>query len=661
MSQGSTTEVRRRKTDQPPPDSLAELKEIKADAVGGRHKLWENIKRKYRLASFLPEYDESEIREAYDAVYDVVGGESVAKAFHSNAFFATRALKLVNTMGRAPDGTLSFKKIASEVADILPPELISESFNLKTRDTVIALSLIKQMGREADGTLTFRRMHDGFKDVFEDIKEDFLMNPADCILGFGYGLRAVRLDDAGQPRRIWEVLRGYELKMKPSQVFALSYRDYPRIQAFRMAHEVKSATDAAYSLFQRRKEGVDRPMNIIEDTAAQAIRGIDADGVWWQVGKVNWLGIRLLKECPQRCWYCDLKDNTLKLPKKEWFRKLTGLVDEVTEHGERKGVFFNLSGGEPLLMAEKEEEYREFKRKIHEKGGRVDAEDVCGLLSLIRYIKQKGGYVSMNSTLFTVGIDHRVGGRLQGQYLAESLVEAGVDTINISVESIDPGQHDKTTGVEDSWEKTMRGIRELERQNKRLSAAEEGEQRRVKLSINHVLTRQNFRRLPELVEFLGENIHGVDEVNPLPIKGGENQDLFLSVDDIHEFKRDILPKVSELADRYGYRLLRTKAAEIYGVTDFEVREAANGRYHHWHKGVPCYTSHVSAYVDYNGDIGLCSYNADANISEYYYGKITEFPGRSLREIRSRNAGQRVGLPCGRLCQFFCGPDMWRLN
>lgn len=629
------------------------MREIPIEACADKNRLWEELNKAYTLDAFVDQTGAIPLKDAYGALFDVVGGDSILTAYRSNPFFATRALKLIALQGIDADGQLTFKKTCAQISDLLPKELLAESFAIRARDTVIALSMIHDMGREPDGSLTFRRLHQELAGAYVDIDKDFLASPADSVLGFGYGRDSPRADDS-EPRRLRDILDKYGLHVRPSQVFGLSYRNYPELEGFKMSTEIKSTLDAAYSLFHRPRLGVDKPMNIIDDTVQQYLEGRDANGLWRKAGKINWLGIRLLRGCPQRCWYCDLKEDTSDLSRDEWLEKLTVVIDEVTESGKRPGVLFNLSGGEPLIMAEREYDYQKFKEQTQEKGGRVDSQDVCGLLSLIRFIKQRGGYVSMNSTLLPIGLEHRIGGQLRGSRLAEELVESGVDLINVSVESVDKDRHDLTTAVPGSWEKTMLGFRELQKHMRRLHMT-------TKLSVNHVLTNGNFRELPALVEFLGENITAVDEINPLPIKGEENRRLFLSLDEIREFKRDILPRITELADKYRYRLLKQKAAEIYGTDEHGEMEAAQGRYHHWEEGIPCYTSRVSAYIDYCGDIGLCSYNADANIKDDYYGLVTEIPGVSLKDIMGRRTEKRIGLPCGQLCDAFCGPDMERLN
>ena len=84
------------------------------------------------------------------------------------------------------------------------------------------------------------------------------------------------------------------------------------------------------------------------------------------------------------------------------------------------------------------------------------------------------------------------GMRLADESYCRTLVNAGIDEFFVSVAAGDAATHDAITDVPGSFEKTLRGLRNLE--------AFEG----VVTLTNTVITRRSFRHLPMIVELLGD-------------------------------------------------------------------------------------------------------------------------------------------------------------
>lgn len=116
-----------------------------------------------------------------------------------------------------------------------------------------------------------------------------------------------------------------------------------------------------------------------------------------------------------------------------------------------------VSGGEPLLYAELEQ--------------------------LTRLLKAAGLFVCVMTN-----------GRLlaRAQRL-ERLLEAGVDHFHIPLHSDDQAAHDAVTGVAGSFAQTVAGL---------ANVAEVRARRPLGLTVVHVMHRRNYRRLPELVDFV---------------------------------------------------------------------------------------------------------------------------------------------------------------
>ena len=85
-------------------------------------------------------------------------------------------------------------------------------------------------------------------------------------------------------------------------------------------------------------------MNGITDTARQwlDIHGTKDVEEWEGLPKINFVGLRLTSYCSMHCVYCDQDRRVGTLPLETMLRTL----EEITEGGERKGVFLSVSGGE---------------------------------------------------------------------------------------------------------------------------------------------------------------------------------------------------------------------------------------------------------------------------------------------------------------------------
>jgi len=93
------------------------------------------------------------------------------------------------------------------------------------------------------------------------------------------------------------------------------------------------------------------------------------------------------------------------------------------------------------------------------------------------------------------GFDHvRIqthGMRLADRVYLQELVDAGVDEFFVSVASADAASHDGITGVSGSFDKTIRGLHNLEDYGHVVSIT------------NSVVTERSYRQLPDLVQMLG--------------------------------------------------------------------------------------------------------------------------------------------------------------
>jgi len=129
------------------------------------------------------------------------------------------------------------------------------------------------------------------------------------------------------------------------------------------------------------------------------------------------MDLALTYRCNNRCIHCYAGGprETEELTTQEWFR----VMDKLLKLGIPHVVF---TGGEPTLR-----------------------DDLPGLIAYTQEIGLVSGLVTN-------------GRRLKDETYFNSLLDAGLDHIQITVESHDPKIHDKITGVQGSWKETVRGL-----------------------------------------------------------------------------------------------------------------------------------------------------------------------------------------------------------
>lgn len=130
------------------------------------------------------------------------------------------------------------------------------------------------------------------------------------------------------------------------------------------------------------------------------------------------MDLAITYRCNNRCIHCYAGGprETRELTKKEWFK----VMDKIFSLGIPHVVF---TGGEPTLRDDLPELIA-----YAEKIGLI-----CGLVTNGRRLKDKSYF--------------------------QSLVDAGLDHIQITLESHDPKIHDRITGVAGSWNETVEGLR----------------------------------------------------------------------------------------------------------------------------------------------------------------------------------------------------------
>jgi len=175
---------------------------------------------------------------------------------------------------------------------------------------------------------------------------------------------------------------------------------------------------------------------------------------------------------------------------------------------------------------------------------------------------------------------------------AQRLADLGVNSVSISLDAPTANAHDRIRGQRHAFRRSVRTIR-------RLRAASE----RLRIRINFVVMRGNFRRLPAMVRLAGTL--GAEELLPMPVDESGPRTHRLSARQILAYNREIGPEVLALRQQYGFS---TSPAFVYpfGVTAEEVRLSAQGLYARGAFGRrACLVPWLHTFFAWNGDAYLC--------------------------------------------------------
>lgn len=128
------------------------------------------------------------------------------------------------------------------------------------------------------------------------------------------------------------------------------------------------------------------------------------------------------------------------------------------------------------------------------------------------------------------------GMKLEDPAYCRELVEAGIDEYFVSVTAADAATHDAITGVQGSFERTLRGLEMLD--------AIEG----VTVLTNTVVTQRSYRQLPAVVERLGHlrRLAQMHFWNYWPMSETDARDLIASHLDVLPYLREAIARARAL-------------------------------------------------------------------------------------------------------------------
>lgn len=198
-------------------------------------------------------------------------------------------------------------------------------------------------------------------------------------------------------------------------------------------------------------------------------------------------------QCNLYCRYCYAFNNRTKHSDLISFDRMSEVIEEAGELGV---VQINITGGEPFLRSD--------------------------LIDLIRIASSKGIFVEASSKFY---FDETV---------VKELYDAGLDKIQVSIDSSNPSVQDFLTGVKGSWDHLTENIKLFTK-------------RGIRVQTNTVVTSHNVKDIPSLFELL-INL-GVDKIHLSKygrVKGRDCDKYFAATADLAW----IVEKIHELEERY---------------------------------------------------------------------------------------------------------------
>jgi radical SAM protein with 4Fe4S-binding SPASM domain len=193
-------------------------------------------------------------------------------------------------------------------------------------------------------------------------------------------------------------------------------------------------------------------------------------------------------------------------------------------------------------------------------------------------------------------------GTLLTRQRAQSLLNAGLAQLDLSLDAGDPELHDHIRGVPGTWLRAVQGLRWMQE-------AAQAMNQRLAIRVNAVVMRQNYQDLPRLADSLSDLV--VDEIvlNPV-VPQGQNQratssQYVLSRQEIRHYNDEIAPKMLAAAVVHKPSWDR-ESLYLYGTSEQDVESARQGRYADRLQIRCCFKPWYYLIVRENGDVMGCN-------------------------------------------------------
>lgn len=254
-------------------------------------------------------------------------------------------------------------------------------------------------------------------------------------------------------------------------------------------------------------------------------------------------------------------------------------------------------------------------RKVHFSGGEVFLRK--DFLDIVEHAAGLGLKVNLTTN-----------GTLLGPEQARRLVNARVNSVSVSLDGPTASVHNSVRRRDYAFKRSLRAIRRLTRLAARKDA-------KTKVRVNFVVMRQNYRKLPEMIDLAGR-LGAVDLV-PMPVDEKGEHKKRLSKRQIREYNADIAPLVLERRKRHGFS---TPFERIYpfGVTKEEIALSKKGLYARgFFERRACLAPWLHMFIGWDGEVYLCCMTNRRIGSLGNAGKTPLkdiFHGPGFREVRA---------------------------
>ena len=228
---------------------------------------------------------------------------------------------------------------------------------------------------------------------------------------------------------------------------------------------------------------------------------------------------------------------------------------------------------------------------------------------------------------------------------ATALVDSGVRSVTISIDSPIARVHDRIRGYKGSWKKTMRGLERLHRIRRKRGS-------RLKIRINTVITRHNWESLCGLPDLLAP--FEPDQVLLIPVDEKNDLRIGLNRGMIKDFNSRVATELAARGLETGIFDSSTEAFP-FGTSREATTASARGEYAggYYDCGRLCWVPWLHVFVSANGDVYPCCMSR-GRIEPL--GNVTAEPihdvfrGASYRRLRRRMRTRM--MPVCRRCDNF---------
>jgi radical SAM protein with 4Fe4S-binding SPASM domain len=276
--------------------------------------------------------------------------------------------------------------------------------------------------------------------------------------------------------------------------------------------------------------------------------------------------IHLTGKCNQKCLMCgnwrtpyseeDLSNDDVKR-----------IIYQAKQLGLRNVKFF---GGEPLMYE--------------------------GFTDLVKYATELG----IHSNVVT-------NGALLTKSLVPEIMRAGLDDMIISIDGPNSKIHDGIRGIPGSFERVVVGISRLYEEKSR-------NPKDFKISANSIVCQENYRHLAQLFDFCANQGISTITLNPVVSthrseyysdKDSSNENMSLSLSEIAEYNKFIVPELIKKSNLYGFNLSKEKIM-IFGESPEDIQSSSEMDFVSRLGTDVCFRPFYYTIIRENGDVLACN-------------------------------------------------------